>query len=95
MLATTNDSFYAVQGLRLRYWSTVADALVYDAGSEDNDEACDSIPGPPCGPPNNRSTVDAEGFIHLSNGVQGVGDLVAEDLDWRGPAARIEVRRAD
>lgn len=95
MLATTNDSFYAAQGLRLSRFRSTADALVYDAGSEDNNEACDSIPGPPCGgASNDRNTAQAEEFIHLSNGIQGVGDLIAADLDWRGPAARIQIRRA-
>jgi hypothetical protein len=64
----------------------------YDAGTEINDELCASLPGPTCdedaGPPS-----DGEGAVYISNGIRGVGDLAADDFDWRNPVARVVVRR--
>ena len=48
MLAATNDAFFALQGLSLKGRSSTTDAIVYDAGSEGNNESCDYVPGPPC-----------------------------------------------
>jgi hypothetical protein len=95
MLAGTNDAFFALQGARLSRWSSSQNAMVYDAGSEANNESCDYVPGPPCSGSGARMTDGAEGFIHVSNGVHGLADLLPEDSDWRGPAARIEVRAGD
>lgn len=93
MLASTNDAFFAVQGRRLTTWLTSSEAPVYDAGSEANNESCAYVPGPPCAGSEARMTDGAEGFIHRSGGLHGVGDLEPADLDWRGPAAIIEVYR--
>jgi hypothetical protein len=93
MLASSNDAFFALQGERLPWSSSSSDAPVYDAGSEANLESCDHIPGPPCGNPMVSPDVKAEGFIHIHNGIHGLADLAPEDLDWRGAAARISVRR--
>ncbi len=95
MLATTNDAFAAVRGLRLPRGSHTAHAraVAYDAGSEANNEDCDFIPGPPCGGPNNRDTDGAEGFIHVHNGVHGGADLVPADQDWHNPVMQVEVTR--
>ena len=94
MLAGTNDAFVALQGERRKNSGSSADAIVYDAGSEENNESCDFVPGPPCSGSGERATEGAEGFIHVSNGVHGIGDLLPEVSDWRGAAARIEVRLA-
>ena len=94
MLATTNDGFFASQGIRLPSSKMESvDALVYDAGSEANSESCDHIPGPPCGNPGEAPVEEGEGFIHLHNGIHGIGDLPPERMDWRGPAARIVIQR--
>ena len=93
MLATTNDAFAAVRGLRLprRGGQAGARAVAYDAGSEANNEDCDFIPGPPCNAANARETAGAEGFIHIHNGVHGIADLAPADLDWRNPVLQVEV----
>ena len=93
MLATTNDAFAAVRGLRLprRGGQAGTRAVAYDAGSEANNEDCDFIPGPPCNAANARETAGAEGFIHIHNGVHGGADLVPADLDWRNPVMQIDV----
>jgi len=93
MLVTTNDAFFAAQGVDL-WWRTAAtDAQVYDAGSEANTESCDHIPGPPCGSPFVSPDEEGEGFIHIHNGIHGIDDLEPHTSDWRGPGARITVRR--
>lgn len=104
MLASTNDGFFAVQGLRP--WQPVAWASAYDAGTEANTEMCTDIPGPPCLPgSNNEVSENAEGFIHVHRGFHGINEgagdpmsadgmaLTADALDWRGPVARITIRR--
>lgn len=91
MLVTTNDAFYAVQGLRAGPGLVAANADAYDAGSEANNEDCDFIPGPPCGNPGVR-TQTSEGFIHIHNGIHGIDDLVPSLFDWRNPVARVSVR---
>ncbi len=105
MLATTNDGFFAASSVPVLYPNAV-NASVYDAGTEANTERCDDLPGPPCGGASNNEVVDgAEGFIHIHRGFHGVNEgdgdsgsptgqaLADEDLDWRGPAARISIRR--
>jgi hypothetical protein len=93
MLATTNDAIVALRGLHLPWWSHTHDAQVYDAAAEANTESCEVIPGPPCGNPFVSPPEDPEEFIHLHNGIHDVGDLDPAELDWRGPAARVTVRR--
>jgi len=36
-------------------------------------------------------TKGAEGFTHIYTGFHGVGDLDAEDFDWRNPMMEIRV----
>lgn len=93
MLATTNDAFAAVRGLRLprRGGQAGTRAVAYDAGSEANNEDCGFIPGPPCNAANARDTAGAEGFIHIHNGVHGGADLVPAEQDWRNPVMQIDV----
>lgn len=95
MLVTTNDAFTAVNGIRgPNLGSTIIMAPAYDAGTEANTESCEHIPGPPCGNPNMRVTDGAEGFVYVSNGIEGEGDdLSADGYDWRNPVARFEIMR--
>jgi hypothetical protein len=95
MLVTTNDTFFAVRGLALprgrnRVSSTRSPG--YDSGSEENNELCSHIPGPPCGSGGIRSAT-SEGFVYVQSGIQGTGDLDPSELDWRNPVAEIVVRR--
>lgn len=92
MLLPTNDTFVAVNSLPLPNRYTAVMALAYDAGSEANDELCSNIPGPQCGGAPFSAGL-AEGFVHVSPGIRGHGDLAPEDYDWRNPVARVTVRR--
>lgn len=96
MLLPTNDSFVAVNSLPLdkQLESTQVYALAYDAGSETNDELCASIPGPDCGG-EPFSIGLGEGYVHISPGIQGVGDLDPAVYDWRNPVAVVTVVRLD
>jgi hypothetical protein len=40
-----------------------------------------------------RATEDAEGFVHLSSGIDGIGDLEPEVWSWNNPVVRIDVVR--
>jgi len=94
MLVTTNDTFAAVRGIRVDPSRAVAvTAVAYDAGSEENNEDCAFIPGPPCGNPFQRATEGAEGYVHIHAGVHGGADLVPADHDWRNPVARVVIER--
>ena len=93
MLATTNDSFVALNNIPLPKGSAVYDAAVYDAGSEVNNEDCAYVPGPPCAADsgNARDTEGSEGFITVSSGIHGHGDLNPRDLDWANPGAVVSI----
>jgi hypothetical protein len=97
MLVPTNDAFVALNGVRgPSYGSVSLTVPAYDAGTEDNDESCAHIPGPPnvCGGEGfNASRENAEGFVHVHRGIHGIGDLAADMYDWRNPVARITIRR--
>jgi hypothetical protein len=94
MLLPTNDSFVAINAMELpRTWAS-SYAMAWDAGSEDNDESCASIPGPQCGGMGEPfSDGLGEGFVHISRGIAGHGDLAPEDYDWRNPVALVTVKR--
>ena len=89
MLATTNDGFFALSGVSFptTRGAKSLTAVAYDAGSERNTEACSDVPGPPCAADsgNQRVTDGAEGFVHVHNGIHGVGDLSPAGLDWHNP----------
>lgn len=95
MLATTNDSFVALDNVALPSKSATYYARIYDAGSEANNEDCAYIPGPPCAADsgNLRATDGSEGFVSISNGIHGHGDLSAKDLDWNDPGAIVTITR--
>ncbi len=94
MLLPTNDTFVAIDSMPLprNYASELA--LAYDAGSEMNDELCINIPGPQCGGAPFSDGL-AEGYVHISRGISGEGDLATSDYDWRNPVAKVTVRRID
>lgn len=97
MLVPSNDAFFAangVEGPRGRD-AVVVLSPAYDAGTEANDQACASIPGPPTvcqGEGFNASRAGAEGFVHVHRGIHDLGDLSAATYDWRNPVARITIR---
>ena len=93
MLVTTNDAFFALNGVRLPLFGEKTEfSAAYDSGSEPNNELCAFIPGPPCGNAGVRDVANAEGFVHVHAGVHGIGDLVPADHDWRNPVAKITIR---
>ena len=94
MLIPTNDAFVALNSERLPRVGRQRTffARAYDAGSEENDELCDSIPGPPPCFGEGVSAADGEGFVHVHSGIHGIGDLDASEKDWNNPVARITVR---
>jgi hypothetical protein len=94
MLGTTNDTFGAVTALMVpRHGKSMDYGVAYDAGSERNSELCKFIPGPPCGNPGVRDTEGAEGYVYVSSGIHGIGDLPEEQFDWRNPVIRVTIER--
>lgn len=92
MLIPTNDSFVGLNAMILPNRSNTAYAPAFDAGTEENDELCANIPGPVCGG-EGTSMSEGEGFVYISKGVQGIGDLDPATYDWRNPVAFISIRR--
>ena len=92
MLLPTNDTFVAVNSIPLPRWESSTYAVAYDSGTEINDEDCDNIPGPYCGGAA-ISEEDGEGFVHVGNGIHGIGDLAPEMFDWRNSVAKVSIRR--
>ncbi len=98
-LIPTNDAFIAMNGITGPKGDSVLSLFVpaYDAGSEGNDELCASIFGPSlaeCGGAGGGGHPGGgEGFVHIHNGIHGVGDLNAALRDWGNPVARILIRR--
>ena len=92
MLLPTHDTFVAIDSIRLPVRHSMTYAKAYDAGTEINDESCANIPGPVCmGAP--YSEEGGEGFVHVANGIHGMGDLAPELFDWRNPVASVSIRR--
>ena len=99
MLIPTNDAFFSVMdvtGPRGRQ-EIILFSPAYDAGSERNDELCESIPGPAfgeCGGAGGGAKVgQGEGFVHISSGIHGIGSFKPNNRDWRNPVARILIKR--
>jgi len=96
MMVPTNDGFIAVNGVRGPFGKNTKTVFspAYDAGTENNDELCAHIPGPPfacTGEGYNEAS--GEGYVYIHPGIQGSGDLNAASYDWRNPAAKITIRR--
>ena len=92
MLIPTNDTFVTLHQARLPEEVGTYRAFAWDAGSEVSDELCDNIPGPVC-EGEGESAADGEGYVHISSGIHGIGDLDPGDYDWRNPVAAISIRR--
>lgn len=92
MAVNTNDCFVGISSMPLEAGQTIW-SPGYDAGSEENNELCSSIPGPAC--PDGSGNVasgNGEGFVHIHRGFFGIGgDLAESSYDWRNPMLRIEV----
>jgi hypothetical protein len=97
MLASTNDGFYGVNGLAVPARGSYVERMVpaYDAGSEQNNESCAYVPGPPCSAHGVRMTQGSEGFVSVHNGIHGIADLSPTLLDWNNPVAHVTVRQID
>jgi hypothetical protein len=95
MVIPTNDTFFGLNGVDLpRGNQTLTiDVPAWDAGSELNDELCANLPGPTCGGDPGPASNNGEGFIYISNGIRGVGDLDADQMDFNNPVARITISR--
>ena len=98
MLIPTNDAFFSVNGKALPTSSEPITyrSVAYDAGSEENDESCSNIPGPPsvC-EGEGISTTDGEGYVHIHAGIHGIGNLTAAKYDWRSAVAEITITRIE
>ena len=92
MAINTNDLFVSLNGV-IPYPGTVLFSDGLDAGSEENNELCSSIPGPAC-PEDSGNTSDGngEGFIHVHRGFHGDFDLNDARYDWRNPMMRVEFK---
>lgn len=95
MLASTNDGFFGLDAFYLPGppWYRHVEAPAYDAGSEENNELCEFVPGPPCNSIFSRAPDGAEGVVTVHNGIHGVGDLPEPVWDWHNPVVRIDVLR--
>ena len=106
MLIPTNDTFVALNAVRLPHRRAERFALGYDAGTEANDQNCNNIPGPRCNGegPSPAPAEGDEGFVYVSNGFHNLvpigqpADETGEVLrpavyDWRNPVAHVVVRR--
>ena len=95
MLVPTNDGFIALNGAETPRGSKSVRHLsaVFDAGSEMNDESCDSIPAGDGCSGEGYSMEDGEGYVHIHAGIHGIGDIDAARYDWRNPAAMITIKR--
>lgn len=96
MLIPTNDALFAINGVRGpggRHALSLR-SPAYDAGTEDNDEMCVSIPGPPflC---NGEGVSDAggEGYVYIHSGIHGIADLNEATYDWHNSVASVSIRR--
>lgn len=93
MLGATNDAFFGLSGVELPFGRQTLTymANAYDAGSETNDELAATVAG--LGGEGYSPNDDGEGFVHIHNGIHGVGDAIPAELDWRNPVAKIVIER--
>jgi hypothetical protein len=92
MAINTNDCFTALNGVYV-YPGLVLDVPGLDAGSEENNEKCSSMPGPACASIDggNVDSGNGEGSVHVHRGFHGIGDLAADRYDWRNPMMNVVV----
>lgn len=91
MLGATNDAFFAISDMALpnKGQTVTYKANAYDAGSETNDELSSTVAG--LGGEGYSPDDSGEGFVHIHNGVHGIGDLVPAIHDWNNPVAKIVI----
>ncbi|KAL7460235.1 hypothetical protein ACHAXS_000699 [Conticribra weissflogii] len=94
MCENTNDCFVGLSGVNVTGGMILYEPGL-DAGSEENNESCDSVPGPFCIGKGNQfdRSRNGEGFIHIHRGIVGDGDL-DKSLDWRNPMMRVVVKES-
>lgn len=93
MLVPTNDNFVGLNSMVLPTRQNSALVPAWDAGSEPSDELCAHIPGPVCGGEGATPMEGGEGYVFISQGVKGIGDLDPAIYDWHNPVAYVEVHR--
>lgn len=95
MLVPSNDIFFALNGVAGPRGNLpkVLTSPAYDAGTELNDELCINLPGPGCDDDPGPVSDNGEGYVYISNGIRGVGDLDADTYDFNNPVALIVIRR--
>jgi len=95
MLLPTNDAFIAAQSVSVkrRHRPKTIYLRAYDAGTETNNEACASIPGPTCGGEPFSPNDEGEGFIHVHSGIHGIGDLSPSQYSWNNPVLKVTITR--
>jgi hypothetical protein len=94
MLVNTNDGFGGANALRLPLDGELVRYLhALDAGSEENTELAEHIPGPCCGSPGVGP--DTHERIRPHAGILGVGDLDPVVYGWSGPVAKLTIRALD
>jgi len=93
MLGATNDAFFAIKDVPVPWFGRKLTYLApaYDAGSETNDELSSTVAG--LGGEGYSPTDDGEGFVHIHNGVHGIGNLVPAIHGWLNPTAKITIER--
>ena len=74
MAINTNDCFVSMNGVQVNE-GQILDLPGLDAGSEENNELCTSIPGPACSS-NSRNvrSHNGEGFVHVHRGFHGINE---------------------
>lgn len=96
MMVPSNDAMVALRGADLPFiGSRTYYAVGYDAGSETNDESCETVPGPPfvCTGEALSPGDDGEGYVHVHAGISGIGDVDPAAHDWKNPVAEITITR--
>jgi hypothetical protein len=94
MILPTNDGFVALNSKRIKPYGTTKFYLpAYDAGTEINDEDCDSIPGPlSCGGGEGYSMDSGEGFVYPHPGTHGEEEISPAEFSWADPVAMVTTR---
>jgi hypothetical protein len=94
MATNTNDCFIALNGERIKP-GDVFELPGLDAGTEENNELCSSMPGQACDDidTTNVRSGNGEGVVHVHRGFQGIGDLRRDQYDWRNPMVHVAVSR--
>lgn len=96
MLASSNDAFTAALNIKApkRNGHNHAMGMTYDAGSEENNEDCAFVPGPPCDMNSGNARMQGEGMVTVHSGIYGNADLPAAAYDWRGPTSMVTIHNA-